>query len=519
MTWKIISSLVAMAAALGGLPACATLPDRDAPSIPPGTLPLVRHVDERYQSFQLGFSHLTGGETWCPLEDVPQEGTRDFAQIREPRAATELGNARLRTLTRELAPLYLRFSGTTANSVYFHDSDLPPPEAVPAGFTVMLTRERWRQAFGFARAVDAKVVTSFTNTEGVRDQSHAWTPAMATSLLEYTRSFGGQIYAAELFNEPNAPEPPRRSRGYTADQFARDYASFRRTTAALAPDMLVAGPGSVMLAIPGVAAIGGTSAEDYARAQPKPVFDIVSYHFYPALGSRCAPATSAQGIAIDSARDPGFLARPDAALQEIRALRDAYAPAAPIWLTETGGAACGGLDWQPSFLDTFRYLDTTARLARQGLDAVFTHALISGTNEIIDERTFQPNASYWSAVLWRRLMGTGVLDAGQSHPGLNLYAHRLRGVSGGVVLLAINLDDSPDSISVSVSGDAEVYALTAPDLQGRSVQLNGTLLSLTPNDELPAMGPARIDGRTVAIALASSAFVAFPKANNPACQI
>lgn len=496
---------------------CATLGQQAPAQVDAQNLPLVRNIDERYQSFQIGFSHLTGGETWRALEEMPAMAERDFEAIREARAPTDLGNARLRTLASALAPFYLRYSGTTANSVYFHDSDSPLPEAIPTGYTVMLTRERWRQAFAFARSVDAKVVTSFTNSEGVRDEASAWTPLMARPLLDYTSSIGEQIYAAELSNEPNAPEPPRIMRGFTASEYARDYAAFRQSTATLAPQMRVAGPGSVSLGIPGVAAIGGTSAEEYAQAQPKPEFDIVSYHFYPALGSRCAPATSPQGIGVAAALDPEFLARPDAAFQQMRALRDAHAPSAPIWLTETGGAACGGLDWQPTFLDTFRYLDTHARLARQGLDAIFTHALISGTNGIIDERTLEPNASYWAAVLWRRLMGTGVLDTGEQRVGLHIYAHCLRGMTGGVAVLVINLNDRPEALRVS--GEAQLYALTAAQMQDRSVRLNGTPLALTEQDQLPQMEPVTQRTGNITIAPTSSTFVALPEANNPSCRI
>src|SRR5690606_16053334 len=119
-------------------------------------------------------------------------------------------------------------------------------------------------------------------------------------------------------------------------------------------------------------------------ATPNAKFDIISYHFYPALAERCAPATSPQGISADRALTEEWLARPSKELQQQKALRDRFAPGAPIWLTETGGAACGGLRWQPTFLDTFRYLDTMSRTAKEGLDAIFTHALISGSNGIID---------------------------------------------------------------------------------------------------------------------------------------
>jgi hypothetical protein len=199
----------------------------------------------------------------------------------------------------------------------------------------------------------------------------------------------------------------------------------------------------------------------------------------------------------------------------MKALRDRYSPGAPIWLTETGGAACGGLIWQPTFLDAFRYLDTEARLAKQGLDAMFTHALISGSNGVIDEKTFQPNASYWGALLWRRLMGTQVLDAGPIQPGLHVYAHCQRGVDGGVTLLAINLETAPADIRFA--GPANVYALTSPELQSKTVLLNGRALALGANDTLPAMAPAALKGNRVTLAPTSIAFITLPKAKNPSC--
>lgn len=494
----------------GGVPAGSGWLHIDA-----GALPFVRTIDERYQSFQIGFSHLTGGETWKTYDAVPKD-VKDFAQVREARVPTDLGNKRLLNLTKALAPLYIRYSGTTANSVYFHDSDAPPPAELPNGFTVMLTRERWRAALDFARAVDAKVVTSFTNSEGVRDENHRWTAKHATPWMAYTRSIGGSIYAAELFNEPNAPEPPRLPKGFSAQEFARDFRAFRQAMSLASPETKLAGPAVATLGIPGVTSIGGASAEQYAAANPKPQFDIVSYHFYPVLAQRCVPENSPQGISADKALDEEFLARPDAKFQEMKALRDMHAPGAPIWLTETGGAACGGLRWQPAFLDMFRYLDTHARLAKQGLDAIFTHALISGSNGIVDEKSFQPNASYWGAVLWRRLMGTRVLDAGPGKDGLHLYAHCMRGKRGGVALLAINL--SNDQSELHLKGAAELYTLTAPNKLGKDVMLNGQTLALTAKDQLPAMTSAKVNGPQISIAPTSIAFIAQPKAANPDCR-
>jgi len=485
--------------------------------------PVVRTIDERFQSYQIGFSHLTGGETWKSYDQLEKGkaaqnngAARDFGAVREARAPTDLTSAKLRTLTAALAPLYIRYSGTTANSVYFHDSDTSAPGQAPDGFTVVLSRPAWKGAVDFARAVDAKIVTSFANSPGVRDGAQAWTPLMAKPWLDYTRSIGGHIYAVELFNEPNAPEPPRILKGHPPEEFARDYAVFRKFMKQAAPSVRLAGPGTATLGIPGVGSIGTTSAQ-YFAAKPRPEVDIVSYHFYPALAQRCAPPTSPQGASADQALSEGWLARPDAELQRQKALRDQYAPGAPIWLTETGGAACGGLTWQPTFLDVFRYVDMHARTAKQGLDAIFTHALISGSNGIIDEKTLDPNASYWAALLWRKLMGARVLDAGAFQEGLHLYAHCMRGVDGGVSLIALNLKEQIRTLRTPA--DAEMYALTSPALQSRTVLLNGKPLALTADDQLPALRPMLSSARSVALAPLSVNFVAFPKAANPLCTV
>lgn len=481
------------------------------------TFPLIREIDERFMSFQIGFSHLTGGETWKSYEDLAKGAPREggFEAIREARAPTDLTNPKLRTLTKALGPLYIRYSGTTANSVYFHDSDAPPPTAAPVGYTVLLTRKAWKGAIDFAKAVDGKILTSFANSDGVRDANHAWTPKMAAPWLAYTRSIGGEIYAAELFNEPNAPEPPRIPKGHSATEYARDFATFSAFMRQAAPQTKLAGPGTAKMGVGGIPSIEWVTSTDYATASPKPKFDIISYHYYPALAERCAAPDSPQGMSADRALSEDWLARPDKELQEQKTLRDRYAAEAPIWLTETGGAACGGLRWQPTFLDVFRFVDTHARLAKQGLDAIFTHALISGSNGVIDEKTFEPNASYWSALLWRRLMGTKVLDAGPNRPGLHLYAHCQRGVQGGVTLLAINLEDSPKALRVGRG--AQLYSLTNPDIQSKTVLLNGRALALSAAGELPATTSLAVTGDRVALPSTSVNFITLPRARNAAC--
>ena len=156
-------------------------------------------------------------------------------------------------------------------------------------------------------------------------------------------------------------------------------------------------------------------------------------------------------------------------------------------------------------------------MSKQGLDAIFTHALISGSNGVIDEKTFMPNPNYWAALMWRRMLGTKILDAGPVKGGLHLYAHCQPGVSGGVTLLAINLRDRPQALAVG--GPVDVYALTASSLDSRTVMLNGNPLVLGPNDTVPDTLPVRKASGKLELAPTSINFIALPEAGNPECKI
>ena len=512
------ASLLTLTSVAGGQVAPRQTPTRSV-QVQAGSLPLVRTMDERFQSFQLGFSHLTGGDTWVSYENMTSQAvkerqyTGDLASVREPRAPTDLTNRRFRNLVAGLAPLYIRYGGTTTNTVYFQDNEEPKLERAPAGYKSVLTRKRWREALEFAKAVDAKIYTGFSVGHGVRNKAKMWTPVHAKAWLDYNRSIGGEIYAAELFNEPNMEGHSDRLGNYTAQDFAKDYAVFRAFITKADPRIKLVGPSDVETGGGSMAGLPDTEA--YLNAEPKPKFDIISYHFYPAIAERCAGVDSPRGIKVEDALSEAYLARQDAPFQNRKALRDRLAPGAPIWNTETGGAACGGTRWQTSFLDTFRFIDTQARLAKQGMDAIFTHAILSGSNGVIDEKTFMPSADYWAALLWRKFVGTQVLDAGPITPGLHVYAHCLRGRTGGVTLMAINL--KPTAATLRTSGPAEVYALTASELTSKTVLLNGKPLVLGADDSLPAITPVEQNGRRVVLAGHSVNFITLPQAGNREC--
>jgi len=104
-----------------------------------------------------------------------------------------------------------------------------------------------------------------------------------------------------------------------------------------------------------------------------------------------------------------------------------------------------------------------------------------------------------------------------STPNLHLYAHCLRNHPGGVVVIAINPDQST-SLTLDISGAAERYSLTALDLMDKHVQLNGSNLELGAEDSLPSLNGNPHKQGQITLAPTSITFLAFPEAHNSVCQ-
>jgi hypothetical protein len=390
----------------------------------------------------------------------------------------------------------------------------------------VLTRPEWKGVVDFTHAVNANLVTSFTISAGVRDTAGVWMPIEARKFVAYTTAIGGRIAGAEFFNEPDMPVYGGAPAGYTAADYARDFAIFRQFATQVAPDMRIAGPGSVgegvLMPLMGgdAAAIGVVKTADMLAASPRPIFDIFSYHFYGAASIRCASMGAGAQTTPDSALSESWLARTDRSYAYyVSGIRDRFEPnSKDVWITETADAACGGNPWAKTFLDSFRYVDQLGRLARKGVTVIFHNTLASSEYGLLDQKTFEPRPNYWAALLWRRLMGTTVLESGVPITlGHHVYAQCMRGHPGGVTLLAIN-NSRTQSASIELAGAASRYTLTAATLQDTHVQLNGRELALGPNDALPGLQGVRIAAGRAVLAPVSITFLTMADAGNASCR-
>jgi len=478
-----------------------------------GLKPIAK-IDERFQSFNVEMVEVVGGNFWIPYDkmdttkamngNVVVGETKSLFRALSP---IDLYDKKLRMLAAALGPTYMRVSGTWANSIWFQDNNEPKITHAPSGFKNVLSRKEWKGVVDFCKAVDAKLVTSFAISDGVRDKDSIWTPVQARTLVNYTKSIGGAFAAAELFNEPTFAAFGGAPKGYNAAIFAKDIDRFKNFAKSNIPNMIVLGPGAIGEGgvLPSRMAILAT--DDLLSANPKPSFDVFSYHYYGGASRRCAPDGGPGSVSVKDALSEKWLNKTVTAYIYYKGMRDKYLPGKPIWLTETADAACGGNPWAATFLDCFRYVEQLGRLAKEGVQVVMHNTLSASEYGLLDQDTHQPRPDYWTALLWSRFMGTEVYDAGSSTPGVDIFIHSLKNGNGGMALLIVNTLDT--AAAILIPSNAEQYTLSASELQTKRIQLNGVDLALTASNQMPVIKGKAIKAGVIQMAPNSISFLTF----------
>lgn len=481
------------------------------PALQLGKLAKIGSVHDRYQAYNVEMVEVTGGRFWAPYGGPEGERYRQRPPI-------DLTNPRLIALARHLGPSMMRVSGTWANNTYLE----APGEhlsAPPPGYVQILTRDQWKGVVAFSKAVDAPIVTSFAVSKGTRGPDGVWQPDQAQRLVDLTREAGGNLYAAEFFNETNVPSAaPEMPENYTAADYAREFRLFKDWARQAAPDMKILGPGGVgegglITDIP-VPGMGHVPTTELAKGTPNSV-DAFSYHYYGSVSQRCV----AMGIGTaqkDEALSPRWLDLTGRDYDFYAAIRDQYEPGKRIWNTETAQAACGGSPWAASFLDSFRYLNQNGLLAQKGAEVVMHNTLAASDYALIDQDTLAPRPNYWAAVLWKRVMGSVVLAAPRAPSAdVRLYAHCLPTRKGGVGVMALNIGTAPQTLRPGRA--AKAWVMTGVPIDTRDVKINGHTPALNAAGDLEGLDAVAVK-TALTIPGQSIAFVAVPDANNSACR-
>jgi heparanase len=472
-------------------PARPSLPSRVRVRIDPQHL--AAEVDERFLSFAIDTAQVVGGEFWAPPSEA--QGLLRTSAVRR----YDFARPRLRRLAAALAPAYLRIGGTDADRTAYFEAG--------RGARWVLTRERWDEVNEFARALDLRLAFTLNAGPGARDGDGNWDPASARALIAYTREKAYPVDVWELGNEVNA-YPVIHRMWLSADRYAGDLRQARQLISSVGSGRL-AGPASAFWPILGELRPFSRPVLERAGA----AVDVVSWHYYPQQSHRCPVATRR---ASPRMLRPDRLADVDKWAAKVEEAARA-APGATIWLGETGGAQCGGEPGlSDSFADALWWLDELGRVARRGHAVVVRQTLSGSDYGLIDDKTLEPNPSYWASWLWRSLMGRRALavTTEPEAPALRAYAHCLRGGTPGAIV-ALLINTGSESVEVTLPGKASLLRLEADGLGSRRVRLNGAPL-IDADGNPPALSPVPTDG-TISVPPLSIAFALIDDAAAPAC--
>ncbi|MFH1130578.1 MAG: hypothetical protein V1754_04540 [Pseudomonadota bacterium] len=427
----------------------------------------------------------------------------------------DLDKPRLVKLASALEPALWRIGGTEADRVYYDLSETPIKEA-PDPYKTVMNRTIWDRACNFAKDLGVEIMFNLNAGPGPRVDSN-WTPDNARELIAYTKEKNCPVVIWELGNEPGA-FVLEHNLFMDGEQLAKDYAVLSDLLDNEDPSSRIAGPSSAFWPIAG---------EVLAEVTPDFVehggdlIDILTWHYYPQQSKNCPVNT--RKAAVDTLLDPDNLDEIVTWASHMENLHQTHATHAELWLGETSHAQCGGEpDVSDRFVTGFWWLDQLGLIARRGQQLMLRQDLVGGNYALVDENTLEPNPDFFNSVLWKRLMGTKVLDAqAKDKPDtLRVYSHCTQGRKGAITVLAINLHKEESIILEFVSAldrQKEVYLMTGDSLTAENVRLNGKELFAESDGTVPAFVPEKTT-QSVVLPPLSYAMVVLPEADAPACR-
>lgn len=455
----------------------------------------LRKINERLVSYNVEMTEVTGGTFWKPYTPEQIAGTEEFPPIKD---FTELASLmkvfppidlyekNIRTLAAALGSCYIRVSGSWATGTYF-DFDGHTGGKIPEGYRAVLTKEQWIGLLDFVKAVNGKLLISVSNCDGEHVGGKPWTPEQAKLIFDLSKEYGVPVDAAEFMNEPNMLGMSGAPQGYTAEDFARDQDAFFRFVRENYPEVLLVGP----------CACGDPINERSAKLAEmikaaktvdlldlcKETADVFSYHCYAGVSER--GASMGGHWSAEEATTEEYFNMVEVSANYYAPIRDKYCKGAQMWVTESGDAGCGGNTWGSTFLDVLRTADELGRFATITDGVIFHNTLASSDYGYLDHATHLPRPNYWLVYLWNKLVGTTVYSTKESvREGAHVYVHSRRDGKPGYVYILIN-NSTTESTKVELPVDGEVYMLSAKELRSLDIMVNGTVVKVDEECNIP----------------------------------
>ncbi|WNZ88874.1 beta-glucuronidase [Streptococcus iniae] len=493
----------------------------------------LRTINPLLVSYNVEFAEVTGGTFWKaysnsqitgeeafdvePSEEGIEAMYKDLMQVYKP---INLYDDKLRYLAKALGQAWVRVSGTWSTKTYY-DFDGSCNGQVPEGYLNLLTKEQWLGVLDFVKAIDGKLKISMANCPGLHSAKEPWHPKEAEKIFSMSKAYGVPIEAVEFANEPNMLEDTGFPEGYTATDYRRDQDLFFTWLDLHYPECLKVGPSTtggdnVVFGKANQQGTGGIeqvarhllNCSDLMEGTQVPL-DVFSYHYYNGVSERLASIMPSAHWSAEEALSEDYLAVASDFCKTYLPLRDRYVPEAEMWVTESGDAGGGGNTWASTFLDVPRTLNELGTFARLTNGIVFHNTLATSDYGYLARDVFDPRPNYFAVLLWKRLMGNDVFDSTIAiQEGAHIFAHSRKDGQEGKAYLIINNSESSETL-VNLPKEAELYLLEgeAKDKRARRMTLNGQLLQLSEDNQLPELLPQTVPAGQLSIPKTSCAFL------------
>ena len=366
---------------------------------------ILRTVDPRLLSYNVEMTEVTGGTFWKAYTEEEIDGKGKFPMIgiskkegmMQVYPPVDLTDVKLRKLAKELGSCWIRVSGTWSTKTYY-DFEGTTNGVAPEGYQNILTKEQWLGVLDFVKAVDAKLMISVANCEGIHSAHEPWKPTQAKLIFDLSREYGVPIDAAEFMNEPNLLSGSGAPKGYTFDDYIRDQDIFNKWLHENYPETLAVGPCSVgggqmgkMKMEEGLLKLVGkkVGTEKLLIGSKEPM-EVFSYHYYNGVSERIAAGMHFVHWPAEKATSEAYLDAARYCAVAAAKIRDKYMPGAQMWVTESGDAGGGGNTWGSTYLDVLRTLNELGAFPKVTDGIIFHNTLASSDYGFLQHGTFEP---------------------------------------------------------------------------------------------------------------------------------
>ncbi|XP_017762991.1 PREDICTED: heparanase-like [Eufriesea mexicana] len=432
-------------------------------------------------------------------------------------------NSKFINLARHLAPAYVRIGGTSADCLYFNqttriifEKQISPIDGQDiSNFTI--NEIDFENLYNFT--VESKLRMIFDLNLLFRTVNGSWNDINAKNIISFAKNKNMKL-DWQLGNEPNSFHHVFNIT-ITATQVADDYYQLRQ----LLNDI---GYNRSLLVGPEINHVGviNDKGEQYAKSfleNDKNSINYFSWHQYY-LNGRDAQLTDFINISTFN-----YLPMQIKSMQEVI---QSSGRSISMWLSETSTAYGGGAPkLSDRFVAGFLWLDKLGYAASVGLNVVSRQTLFGGNYAMIGD-DLMPNPDWWVSVIYKQLVSEKVLQLSPINIDyIRFYAHCtpenawINGVSA-ITIFGINLNKIPIYISVKEipvfhkNAKVFLYALTSDNLQSRTIKINGEILKLQSNGNLPPFRPIILElSQSITLPPYSMVFIVIHDTKIPACYM